>query len=1222
VDGRSDIFSLGVVFYELLSGRRPFRGETISELLEQIASVEARPPRQIDDRIAKELERICLKALCKRASERYTTAKDLGDDLRHFLAAASAEDKSARTGRERREAEVGTPLPSPASIPSDQQVVKIVPKGLRAFDASDADFFLELLPGPRDRDGLPDSLRFWKSRIETTDTDDTFPVGLIYGPSGCGKSSLVKAGLLPRLAQSVTAVYVEATSAETEARLLKGLRRQVAELPGDLGLIESLVALRKGRYLEAGRKVLLVLDQFEQWLHAKRSGENTELVQALRQCDGGRLQVLVMVRDDFWLAVSRFMQALEVPVVEGANSRLVDLFDLRHTKKVLTAFGRAFGALPERELTQEQDTFIDQAVAGLAQEGKVISVRLALFAEMVKGKPWTSATLREVGGTEGVGVSFLEETFTASTAPPQHRLHQKAARAVLKALLPETGTDIKGHMRSQEELLEASGSASRPRDFDDLLRILDSELRLITPTDPEGKDESAPATVQAGGKYYQLTHDYLVHSLRDWLTRKQKETRRGRAELLLADRVAVWNARPENRQLPSLLQWLQIRWLTEKKNWTPPERKMMRRAGRFHTIRGIVALLLFGFVSYGGWWTLGTLEARARVANLLSAKTADVPEILRGLKPYQRWAVPLLRERAAQTDLDEGKRQRVALALLPVDAGQADYLGEALLTASGPEDVRAIRAVLHKHAPDSFVRFWLVLTDDQAERSRRLCAAAALALSDADDPRWLQVADEVVLCLAGENLLLLRDWAELLEPVRAQLVPHATRRLAEADAGGSAAYLAMLRAYPEDAAAALSAQLDCSLPATSKQEDKKALARQQAQAAVALLHLGRSARVWPLFHQPEDPTLRTYLIHQCAALGVDPTILANHLLRGDEKDTSVRQGLLLALGEYRADQRAELVRGPSVDLVATAYREDSDPGIHSAAEWLLRRWQKTDRLTQLDKEQTKASPRRPPGELTRPHWIVNGQGQTLAVIPAPGKVTIGSPPDEKEWLGRHEDRREVQIDYAFAVATKLVTVAEFQKCLPAFKHKQQWSPGEDTPINFVTWYDAARYCNWLSEQEKIPKDQWCYEPNWKGGMTVKPNYRSLSGYRLPTEVEWEYACRAGTVTAWAHGSDEAMLGHYAWYSRNSGQTMHPVGSLKPNALGLFDMHGNAWQWCQDVFEVRGNEDIEDVKNSNRRVLRSGSFSYDARLVRSASRDSGNPAFNYYHCGFRVARTYR
>ena len=95
-------------------------------------------------------------------------------------------------------------------------------------------------------------------------------------------------------------------------------------------------------------------------------------------------------------------------------------------------------------------------------------------------------------------------------------------------------------------MLEASGYANRPKDFEDLLRILDGELRLITPTDPEGeggRGVSIPVTGSTPGqKYYQLTHDYLVPSLRDWLTRKQKETSRGRAELLLADRAGVWNA--------------------------------------------------------------------------------------------------------------------------------------------------------------------------------------------------------------------------------------------------------------------------------------------------------------------------------------------------------------------------------------------------------------------------------------------------------------------------------------------------------------------------------------------------------------------------------------------------------------------------------------------------------------------------------------------------------
>src|SRR5262249_33368754 len=151
------------------------------ELLEQIISREPRPPRQIDDAIPKELDRICLKALSKRASERYSAARDMAEDLRHFLRSASEEEKSILTGPVKTEAEQTTPVSSPTTPHgSDSQAVKIVPKGLRSFDETDADFFFELLPGARDRDGLPDSIRFWKTRIEKREPDSTFSVGLLY----------------------------------------------------------------------------------------------------------------------------------------------------------------------------------------------------------------------------------------------------------------------------------------------------------------------------------------------------------------------------------------------------------------------------------------------------------------------------------------------------------------------------------------------------------------------------------------------------------------------------------------------------------------------------------------------------------------------------------------------------------------------------------------------------------------------------------------------------------------------------------------------------------------------------------------------------------------------------------------------------------------------------------------------------------------------------------
>lgn len=225
--------------------------------------------------------------------------------------------------------------------PAAVHEITIVPKGLRSFDANDAKFFLDLLPGARDEHGLPESIRFWKHRIEFQ-VDVAFTVGVIYGPSGCGKSSFVKAGLLPRLTPNVLTLHVEATANDTEARLLNGLRKRCPWLPADLGIVETLTELRRGHSTAGGQKVLFVLDQFEQWLHARRGEENSALAQALRQCDGEHVQCIVLVRDDFWLALSRLMSDLHIELLQGQNTALVDLFDLLHARNVLTAFGQAF----------------------------------------------------------------------------------------------------------------------------------------------------------------------------------------------------------------------------------------------------------------------------------------------------------------------------------------------------------------------------------------------------------------------------------------------------------------------------------------------------------------------------------------------------------------------------------------------------------------------------------------------------------------------------------------------------------------------------------------------------------------------------------------------------------------------------------------------------------------------------------------------------------------
>ena len=129
----------------------------------------------------------------------------MAEDLRHFLAGGAAAVGRRRRRRARPPRRLGPARRPPGHAGRPTPTAgrsRSSPRGCGRSTPHDADFFLELLPGPRDRDGLPESIRFWKTRIEETDPDSTFAVGLIYGPSGCGKSSLVKAGLLPRLAEA------------------------------------------------------------------------------------------------------------------------------------------------------------------------------------------------------------------------------------------------------------------------------------------------------------------------------------------------------------------------------------------------------------------------------------------------------------------------------------------------------------------------------------------------------------------------------------------------------------------------------------------------------------------------------------------------------------------------------------------------------------------------------------------------------------------------------------------------------------------------------------------------------------------------------------------------------------------------------------------------------------------------------------------------------------
>jgi formylglycine-generating enzyme required for sulfatase activity len=201
----------------------------------------------------------------------------------------------------------------------------------------------------------------------------------------------------------------------------------------------------------------------------------------------------------------------------------------------------------------------------------------------------------------------------------------------------------------------------------------------------------------------------------------------------------------------------------------------------------------------------------------------------------------------------------------------------------------------------------------------------------------------------------------------------------------------------------------------------------------------------------------------------------------------------------------------------------------------------------FDSDQAKALQKAWADHLDTPVQITNPLGMKLNLIP-PGEFAMGSPKSEP---GRWDDETQhlVKITKPFYLSAHEVTQAQYEQVMgknPSYFSVSGNGKGRvsgDTsqlPVERVSWNDAVEFCRKLSDEEGVE-------------------------YRLPTEAEWEYACRAGTTTAYSFGNDVAQLGEYAWYADNSENTSHAVGEKKPNAWGLYDMHGNVWEWCQDWF---------------------------------------------------------
>jgi formylglycine-generating enzyme required for sulfatase activity/serine/threonine protein kinase len=686
------------------------------------------------------------------------------------------------------------------------------------------------------------------------------------------------------------------------------------------------------------------------------------------------------------------------------------------------------------------------------------------------------------------------------------------------------------------------------------------------------------------------------------------------------------------------------------------------------------ALLLFVIVTVGLLWNnrrqVRYHEALDLVDTIRDTGLQRAINLVEQLAPVRQWVDPRLREYDADPKLEPQQRLQVQLALLPVDPSKVDAIGAALLQAE-PQNVRLLSKALLPQAARVIEPLWGVLHAHLEERSPEvLRAACALAVLDHDNKQWAAVAPRIVDEMVHDNPIFLNFWVDGLRPVKAALIPPLTdicrltgttggvRSLATnilADYASDVDHLPLLadlllggadsqfgslfpkiKQYPEPAIKLLRDELRRPQLANGLPAEKELLAKRQAKAAAALVLFGREELAWPLLkYQPQesdpascDPRRRSYLIEQFKSADVPPEKLAEQWFA--ERDTSIRRALLLALGEYPLARLSLPTQGRLLVELNQAQQAEPAAAVRSAAEWLLRHWALPIADGPLGIGLTTVE-----SSAGRRDWYVNREGFTMVILRGPIEFTMGSPPQEEQRIAELENQHRVRIPRTFAIATKHVTRGQFQRFRADYPadNLKAYEPTLDCPAVSVSWYLAAAYCNWLSEQEGIPPTQWCYlaDQPFADGMRLYKDYLHRTGYRLLTEAEWEYTCRAHSTTSRFCGDSEELLKHYAWYAENSlDRWTLPVGSMKPNDFGLFDMHGNADEWCQERRRAylasagsKSAEDVEDtadVRNFEQRVLRGGSYGGRPAFVRSANRYQAPPDTERRYYGFRVGRT--
>jgi formylglycine-generating enzyme required for sulfatase activity len=431
-----------------------------------------------------------------------------------------------------------------------------------------------------------------------------------------------------------------------------------------------------------------------------------------------------------------------------------------------------------------------------------------------------------------------------------------------------------------------------------------------------------------------------------------------------------------------------------------------------------------------------------------------------------------------------------------------------------------------------------------------------------------------------------------------------------------------------------------------------AFGQKRANAAVTMLKLGEKESVLPVFNWTDDPEALSQFIFRCKPRGIPVDALLDllDLVSVDPmkypKDT--RYALLLSIGEYGRSEIPASRCETLIKKLADWYANDPSSGVHGAAGWLLRHLGEMEVAEGVDQQMELYSPDREwftlaitvqplkeksVSETTKPKPPKKTFYYTFIVHPK-GEFTIGSLDDQPD-RSKDELRHTVILTRPFALLDREITFEELIAFAPQYAGYMKQEDAAPNDAGFgAHWYDSVAFCRWLGQEMGLAETDQCYadpetldekpyprDPQSTSFPRDWPLDLSKRGFRLPTESEWEIAARSGSRTSYGFGSEVSLLDRFGWFTENGGKKVHPGREKRPSVRGMFDLHGNLFEWTHDWdgdFGDSRQTDPVGAKTGSGRVYRGGSWFGVAALCRSANRFRYSPVVRNYGLGFRLA----